>query len=247
MKPLSSVLSTLLLAGLAFIGCDGSNDPDEPAFVVPKLGSSFIYLLNDTDVNGVIVPGTDSTQVATVTAVDVSYAGRSGLVKIQQGADFAYLQHEENGDVWMLLDLTIPLSDVELGSPIPLPDVKIPQRWIRLPISDKGTYPIEPIDTSITIAIFEVPVQATGTSKYLASEKMQVGEKTYDVHKILVDVQGSGSAQGFPVTFAVIDTLWYAPAIGFMARDAYVQKGTAVAITNGFGLRRQLTSFTRPE
>lgn len=230
----------LVLSAIATILVSCSNStvtPESTTLKVPATGSSYTFLMYNTDSLDVKIPGSDVTTLDTVVASGITYLGKSGVWVIAsesiesdstQYTDTTYFCVDQNNDV--LFNGQGSLSG---------------DLWLRLPVTS-GTAFKDSISSQDEIDGIQVEQRFVVTSSRIGQEQLTIGTTTIQTVKLSLNATVKSIALGQVLgEMAIPSTVWYAPSLGNIVRieQPTIKFGDADLDINFFGQYKLLQSY----
>jgi len=230
----------LVLSAIATILVSCSNStvtPESTTLKVPATGSSYTFLMYNTDSLDVKIPGSDVSTLDTVVASGITYLGKSGVWVIAsesiesdstQYTDTTYFCVDQNNDV--LFNGQGSLSG---------------DLWLRLPVTS-GTAFKDSISSQDEIDGIQVEQRFVVTSSRIGQEQLTIGTTTIQTVKLSLNATIKSIALGQVIgEMAVPSTVWYAPSLGNIVRieQPTIKFGDADLDINFFGQYKLLQSY----
>lgn len=230
----------LVLSAIATILVSCSNStvtPESTTLKVPATGSSYTFLMYNTDTLDVKIPGSDVTTLDTVVASGITYLGKSGVWVIAsesiesdstQYTDTTYFCVDQNNDV--LFNGQGSLSG---------------DLWLRLPVTS-GTAFKDSISSQDEIDGIQVEQRFVVTSSRIGQEQLTIGTTTIQTVKLSLNATVKSIALGQVLgEMAIPSTVWYAPSLGNIVRieQPTIKFGDADLDINFFGQYKLLQSY----
>lgn len=230
----------LVLSAIATILVSCSNStvtPESTTLKVPATGSSYTFLMYNTDTLDVKIPGSDVTTLDTVVASGITYLGKSGVWVIAsesiesdstQYTDTTYFCVDQNNDV--LFNGQGSLSG---------------DLWLRLPVTS-GTAFKDSISSQDEIDGIQVEQRFVVTSSRFGQEQLTIGTTTIQTVKLSLNATVKSIALGQVLgEMAIPSTVWYAPSLGNIVRieQPTIKFGDADLDINFFGQYKLLQSY----
>ncbi|MBS1910688.1 MAG: hypothetical protein JST22_01755 [Bacteroidetes bacterium] len=228
--PLRSVVPMAVVAMMfAFASCTKKNpvDPGDTALRIPKAGSSYTF-------NSVSISGGTTVESGGITTVvmqsGLSYGGKSNVATMM--TDFRnvdYYSYEGNGDVGYLFHLVFGGTTVD-------------SMWIAFPIASRGSVAAPTYDRVYN----GQHMLAGGRITYLGAAQLTVPAGTFQTQLLEFRTStGSGTAGQEPTDLSTfVDTLWYAPGIGYHVRQSGVQTRTVGGRSTNYYSTSTLQQYT---
>jgi len=230
----------LVLSAIATILVSCSNStvtPESTTLKVPATGSSYTFLMYNTDSLDVKIPGSDVSTLDTVVASGITYLGKSGVWVIAsesiesdstQYTDTTYFCVDQNNDV--LFNGQGSLSG---------------DLWLRLPVTS-GTAFKDSISSQEEIDGIQVEQRFVVTSSRIGQEQLTIGTTTIQTVKLSLNATVKSIALGQVLgEMAIPSTVWYAPSLGNIVRieQPTIKFGDADLDINFFGQYKLLQSY----
>jgi len=230
----------LVLSAIATILVSCSNNtvtPESTTLKVPATGSSYTFLMYNTDSLDVKIPGSDVSTLDTVVASGITYLGKSGVWVIAsesiesdstQYTDTTYFCVDQNNDV--LFNGQGSLSG---------------DLWLRLPVTS-GTAFKDSISSQDEIDGIQVEQRFVVTSSRIGQEQLTIGTTTIQTVKLSLNATVKSIALGQVLgEMAIPSTVWYAPSLGNIVRieQPTIKFGDADLDINFFGQYKLLQSY----
>jgi len=230
----------LVLSAIATILVSCSNStvtPESTTLKVPATGSSYTFLMYNTDSLDVKIPGSDVSTLDTVVASGITYLGKSGVWVIAsesiesdstQYTDTTYFCVDQNNDV--LFNGQGSLSG---------------DLWLRLPVTS-GTAFKDSISSQDEIDGIQVEQRFVVTSSRIGQEQLTIGTTTIQTVKLSLNATVKSIALGQVLgEMAIPSTVWYAPSLGNIVRieQPTIKFGDADLDINFFGQYKLLQSY----
>ena len=230
----------LVLSAIATILVSCSNStvtPESTTLKVPATGSSYTFLMYNTDSLDVKIPGSDVSTLDTVVASGITYLGKSGVWVIAsesiesdstQYTDTTYFCVDQNNDV--LFNGQGSLSG---------------DLWLRLPVTS-GTAFKDSISSQDEIDGIQVEQRFVVTSSRIGQEQLTIGTTTIQTVKLSLNATIKSIALGQVLgEMAIPSTVWYAPSLGNIVRieQPTIKFGDADLDINFFGQYKLLQSY----
>ncbi|MEI8134645.1 MAG: hypothetical protein WCH46_06145 [bacterium] len=231
----SIIHSTILAFILALIlsGCSASTEPMPIAtYHTPQSGDSYTYHEYQTELDGTMIPDTDTTLVASVGATLPTFGGVSDVSQIFKNADTTYLKVKTDSSfMQMQNEIAITAS------------VKIPALWISYSPQTNSII----LDTTVSSFISGMPAKfhTTISIDYVGRNSVVVGGvtlKTLKFSRIEVVVV---TVFGTDYTTTVTVESEYAPTIGYVASNTvtFSSDSPQSPVPNGIHYSK-LTNYT---
>ena len=230
----------LVLSAIATILVSCSNStvtPESTTLKVPATGSSYTFLMYNTDSLDVKIPGSDVSTLDTVVASGITYLGKSGVWVIAsesiesdstQYTDTTYFCVDQNNDV--LFNGQGSLSG---------------DLWLRLPVTS-GTAFKDSISSQDEIDGIQVEQRFVVTSSRIGQEQLTIGTATIQTVKLSLNATVKSIALGQVLgEMAIPSTVWYAPSLGNIVRieQPTIKFGDPDLDINFFGQYKLLQSY----
>lgn len=230
----------LVLSAIATILVSCSNStvtPESTTLKVPATGSSYTFLMYNTDSLDVKIPGSDVSTLDTVVASGITYLGKSGVWVIAsesiesdstQYTDTTYFCVDQNNDV--LFNGQGSLSG---------------DLWLRLPVTS-GTAFKDSISSQDEIDGIQVEQRFVVTSSRIGQEQLTIGTTTIQTVKLSLNATVKSIALGQVLgEMAIPSTVWYAPSLGNIVRieQPTIKFGDPDLDINFFGQYKLLQSY----
>ena len=230
----------LVLSAIATIRVSCSNStvtPESTTLKVPATGSSYTFLMYNTDSLDVKIPGSDVSTLDTVVASGITYLGKSGVWVIAsesiesdstQYTDTTYFCVDQNNDV--LFNGQGSLSG---------------DLWLRLPVTS-GTAFKDSISSQDEIDGIQVEQRFVVTSSRIGQEQLTIGTATIQTVKLSLNATVKSIALGQVLgEMAIPSTVWYAPSLGNIVRieQPTIKFGDPDLDINFFGQYKLLQSY----
>jgi hypothetical protein len=208
------LLITLCIVSTALLlaDCSDTAGPNAGGVFVPGVGSSYMLASYDVDRSGAKIAGSDDTSSITVAATGVTRFGRNDVVLLTTDwGDTTEAIYESNGDLSITSQHAIGGNGVIFTTPL---------IWTALPFgSKKGETTVMSYDSSATVAGVLHRLTLTETVAYVGSEEVQVGSQKLSAQKVVQRVNWVHSEGASSDSVVYIDTLSFAPSIGFFAAE----------------------------
>lgn len=189
--PFKHLVFVAMLASIASVvvsGCSSSSTtpPETKTIVTPKSGTTYTYAKHHRDSTSGMAPNTppDTTIIAIVDSSNITFDGKSGVVKLLDEADTLRYILETSGDVSIYLK-TFGSGGFFFTNPKP---------WMLLPFNSKTTN-----DTlfdameSVTVQGNSIPVRVLGIADYVGTDEItKNGGKFASGGQVLVTITVSG-------------------------------------------------------
>ena len=196
-----------LLLSLAIVAasCTTSTTPDNTSTTsIPRVGSTYAFESYDTDTNGAVVAGSDTTHVDAVVA--------SGIV------------FDDERDVWVVKGSNSDSSfySVDMYNDVIIRgsswDAWFDQVWIRMPITSGVSSNVFNTDRA-TINGIVVETTRRITSERVSEEQVTVSGAQIRTFKVKITVSRVVTQNGAVVSdYSTFHYYWFAPSLGVTVR-----------------------------
>jgi len=198
-----------LLLSLAIVAasCTTSTTPDNTiTTLMPRVGSTYTYESYDTDTNGAVIAGSDSTHVDAVVASGVVFDDESDVWVVKgSNSDSSFYSVDKYNDV------------IIRGSSW---DAWFDQVWIRMPITSGVSSNVFNTDRA-TINGIVVETTRRITSERLSEEQVTVSGTQIRTFKVKITVSRVVTQNGAVVSdYSTFHYYWFAPSLGVTVRIA---------------------------
>ncbi|MDB5033770.1 MAG: hypothetical protein JWQ98_1011 [Chlorobi bacterium] len=183
-----------------------------------KQGSTFTSYTYSKDSLGQMQQGSQDTTVSTIAKTGLTIGGKSDVnmaigVKKSGGTDTTYFRYESNGDVSLYFNAT----DSSGGAP------PMQTAWITLPFASKTSMNLTIVDTAMSDSTFGAGrFKVTSSAVQTGTENITVGSETLSAEKVQWKFETSATFGLFGIGQSVVSTIWFAPKIGFIARQEQI-------------------------
>jgi hypothetical protein len=196
-----------LLLSLAIVAasCTTSTTPDNTiTTLMPRVGSTYTYESYDTDTNGAVIAGSDSTHVDAVVASGVVFDDESDVWVVKgSNSDSSFYSVDKYNDV------------IIRGSSW---DAWFDQVWIRMPITSGVSSNVFNTDRA-TINGIVVETTRRITSERLSEEQVTVSGTQIRTFKVKITVSRVVTQNGAVVSdYSTFHYYWFAPSLGVTVR-----------------------------
>jgi len=203
----------LVLSAIATILVSCSNNtvtPESTTLKVPATGSSYTFLMYNTDSLDVKIPGSDVSTLGTVVASGITFLGKSGVwVIASESIDSNSTQYtdttsfcvDKNNDVLMH-------GQGSLSGDL----------WVRLPVTS-GIVFKDSISSQDEVDGIQVEQRFVVTSSRIGQEQLTIGTTTIQTVKLSLNSTVKSIMLGQVIGEMVVPiTAWYAPSLGNFVR-----------------------------
>jgi hypothetical protein len=171
---------------------------------MPRVGSTYTYESYDTDTNGAVIAGSDSTHVDAVVASGVVFDDESDVWVVKgSNSDSSFYSVDKYNDV------------IIRGSSW---DAWFDQVWIRMPITSGVSSNVFNTDRA-TINGIVVETTRRITSERLSEEQVTVSGTQIRTFKVKITVSRVVTQNGAVVSdYSTFHYYWFAPSLGVTVR-----------------------------
>lgn len=196
-----------LLLSLAIVAasCTTSTTPDNTTTIsMPRVGSTFTFETYDTDTNGAVVAGSDTTHVDTVVASGIVFDDENDVWVVKgSNSDSSFYSVDKYNDV------------IIRGSSW---DAWFDQVWIRMPITSGVSSNVFNTDRA-TINGVVVETTRRIASERVSEEQVTVSGTQIRTVKVKITVSRVVTQNGAVVSdYSTFHYYWFAPSLGGVVR-----------------------------
>lgn len=228
-------------AAIIISGCGSTTTIDPPVtntIVTPKAGTTYTYAKHERDsTSGSASTSYDTTIVAKVDSSNITFDGKSGVVKLLDDVDTLRYVLETSGDVSIYLK-QFGASGFYFTNPKP---------WMLLPFNAKTTG-VSLFDTteSVTVQGNTIPVHVVGVADYVGADQItKNGSKFASGGQVKVTITADGNAFGTPVHIVSTQTYSFDGSIGGYFHSIGNTTVPDVVIFGATVLKGRTTDYTK--
>jgi hypothetical protein len=199
------IAALLLSLAIVAASCTTSTTPDNTITTsMPRVGSTYTYESYDTDTNGAVIAGSDSTHVDAVVASGVVFDDESDVWVVKgSNSDSSFYSVDKYNDV------------IIRGSSW---DAWFDQVWIRMPITSGVSSNVFNTDRA-TINGIVVETTRRIASERLSEEQVTVSGTQIRTFKVKITVSRVVTQNGAVVSdYSTFHYYWFAPSLGVTVR-----------------------------
>jgi hypothetical protein len=199
------IAALLLSLAIVAASCTTSTTPDNTITTsIPRVGSTYTYESYDTDTNGAVIAGSDSTHVDAVVASGVVFDDESDVWVVKgSNSDSSFYSVDKYNDV------------IIRGSSW---DAWFDQVWIRMPITSGVSSNVFNTDRA-TINGIVVETTRRIASERLSEEQVTVSGTRIRTFKVKITVSRVVTQNGAVVSdYSTFHYYWFAPSLGVTVR-----------------------------
>ncbi len=202
---------TALVSALCISSCSSTTAPQTGVTASHALsaGQSFTYHDHAVDMQGNLIPGTDTTLQAVVLQTGVAYAGKTNVSEIIKGTDTSYFVRESDSSFVLIQSQ----FTIVAGAAMPAIWISFDPAAINKTIYDSTQ--------NVTISGMPAKIHATILINYLGKDAASIGGVSIPILKFSKVVKVTATVYGQDYTTIVTVTNNYAPTLGYLTeRDA---------------------------